>query len=157
MTLTSTADCWPPSPAKPSLPCNPCGPHSNSGGAQRHCGGNSGRNPSSPLPGVSSQRPTKLPGRTSRRSSEAIDGSCAAAGDTAPSSATESRTAKKTLARVEQRLAKVDARIVKVHDQMAAAAADYGRLGELQRDLDALTAEKDELELTWLETAEQAG
>jgi len=78
-------------------------------------------------------------------------------GDDRPSSATEARAAKKTLARVEQQLTKLDGRIAKVHDQMAAAAADYGRLAELQRDLDALAAEKDELELTWLEAAEQAG
>ena len=58
---------------------------------------------------------------------------------------------------MEQQLGKLDGRIAKVHDQMAAAAADYGRLADLQRDLDALTAEKDELEMTWLEAAEQAG
>ena len=78
-------------------------------------------------------------------------------GEARASSATEARAAKKTLARVEQQLGKLDGRIAKVHDQMAAAAADYGRLADLQRDLDALTAEKDELEMTWLEAAEQAG
>ena len=73
------------------------------------------------------------------------------------SSATQARAAKKTLARVEQQLSKLDARIERVHGQMAAAAADHGRLLELQRDLDALTAEKDALELSWLEAAELAG
>ncbi|CAA9318463.1 MAG: Bis-ABC ATPase Uup [uncultured Friedmanniella sp.] len=78
-------------------------------------------------------------------------------GGARPSSATEARAAKKTLARVEQQLTKLDARIARVHDQMAASAADHSRLLDLQRDLDALAAEKDELELTWLEAAELAG
>ena len=73
------------------------------------------------------------------------------------SSATEARQAKKALARVEQQLSKLDARIERLHGQMAEAAADYGRLSTLQRDLDQLAAEKDDLELAWLEAAEQAG
>ena len=40
---------------------------------------------------------------------------------------------------------------------MAAAASDYGRLADLQRDLDAAEAEKEELEMTWLEAAELIG
>ena len=73
------------------------------------------------------------------------------------SSATEARQAKKVLARVEQQLTKLDAKIERLHGQMAEAAADYGRLSTLQRDLDELAAEKDDLELAWLEAAEQAG
>ena len=73
------------------------------------------------------------------------------------SSATEARQAKKTLARVEQQLGKLDDRIARLHQQMAEAASDYGRLSGLQRDLEALGAEKDDLELAWLEAAEQAG
>ncbi|GAA1427918.1 ABC-F family ATP-binding cassette domain-containing protein [Microlunatus lacustris] len=93
-----------------------------------------------------------------RRSASVPTGPTASTdGVTQPSSATEARAAKKTLARVEQQLTKLDGRIARVHDQMAAAAADYGRLADLQRDLDALAAEKDELELAWLEAAEQAG
>ncbi len=71
--------------------------------------------------------------------------------------ATESRQAKKTLARVEQQMAKLDTQIERLHGQMATAASDYARLGELQRDLDGLQAEKDGLELAWLEAAEQVG
>ncbi|WP_375430495.1 ABC-F family ATP-binding cassette domain-containing protein [uncultured Friedmanniella sp.] len=73
------------------------------------------------------------------------------------SSATQSRLAKKTLARVEQQLSKVDVRIARLHTQMAGAASDYSQLGDLQRDLDALVAEKDELELSWMEAAEEVG
>jgi ATPase subunit of ABC transporter with duplicated ATPase domains len=73
------------------------------------------------------------------------------------SSATDARQAKKALARVESQLSKLDARIERLHGQMAEAAADYGRLSTLQRDLDGLAAEKDDLEHAWLEAAEQAG
>ena len=78
-------------------------------------------------------------------------------GGAAASSATEARQAKKTLARVEQQLSKLDDRIARLHRQMAEAASDYGRLGALQRDLDSLQTEHDELELAWLEAAEQVG
>ena len=95
---------------------------------------------------------------TRRRAAAAPPGpATTAATDSRPSSAIETRAAKKTLARVEQQLTKLDGRIARLHDQMAAAAADYGRLAALQRDLDALASEKDELELTWLEAAEQTG
>jgi len=73
------------------------------------------------------------------------------------SAATESRQAKKTLARVEQQLGKLDDRIARLHDQMAASASDYAKLADLQRDLDRLSGEKDDLELAWLEAADQVG
>ncbi len=72
------------------------------------------------------------------------------------SGAAEARQAKKDLARIEQRILKLDKSIARMHTQMAAAASDYGRLAELQRDLDLLIAEKDELELSWLDMAELA-
>jgi ATP-binding cassette subfamily F protein uup len=97
-----------------------------------------------------------------RRTREATSPPLVAAGDTSPrassaSSATEARQAKKALARVEQQLSKVDERIAKLHAQMVDAASDYAKLSGLQRDLDRLGAEKDDLELSWLEAAEQAG
>jgi ABC transport system ATP-binding/permease protein len=94
-----------------------------------------------------------------RRAREATSPPSVAAGDTSAkaSAATEARQAKKTLARVEQQLSKVDDRIAKLHAQMAEAASDYAKLSGLQRDLDRLGAEKDDLELAWLEAAEQAG
>ena len=73
------------------------------------------------------------------------------------STATGTRQAKKTLARVEQQLSKLDDRIARLHDKMADAASDYTALTGLQRDLDRLSAEKDDLELAWLEAAERAG
>jgi ATPase subunit of ABC transporter with duplicated ATPase domains len=94
-----------------------------------------------------------------RRTRAATSPPSVAAGDTSAkaSAATEARQAKKTLARVEQQLGKVDDRIAKLHAQMAEAASDYAKLSGLQRDLDRLGAEKDDLELAWLEAAEQVG
>jgi predicted nucleic acid-binding Zn-ribbon protein len=94
-----------------------------------------------------------------RRTRQATSPTPVGAGDSSAkvSSATEARQAKKTLARVEQQLSKVDDRITRLHAQMAASASDYAQLSDLQRDLDRLSAEKDDLELTWLEAAEQAG
>ena len=59
----------------------------------------------------------------------------------------DSRAGRPTLARVEQQMAKLDTQIERLHGQMATSASDYGRLGDLQRDLDGLQAEKDGLEL----------
>ena len=72
----------------------------------------------------------------------------------APRAPPAPRQAKKDLARLESQLAKVDRRIATLHDQMAAAASDYARLAELQSQLAAETEAKDELELSWLATAE---
>ncbi len=69
-------------------------------------------------------------------------------------SAAEQRQAKKDLARIEQQLTKLSARIDRLHDQMAAAASDYARLGELQAELNEATREHADLEDAWLEGAE---
>jgi ATP-binding cassette subfamily F protein uup len=37
---------------------------------------------------------------------------------------------------------------------MEESATDHGRLGELQAELDTLLAEREQLESSWLETAE---
>ncbi|WP_375423208.1 ABC-F family ATP-binding cassette domain-containing protein [uncultured Friedmanniella sp.] len=94
---------------------------------------------------------------TRRTSAPTAGPGASAAAAAPPSTSTQARQAKKTLARVEQQLGKVDSRIARLHTQMAEAASDYSRLTGLQRDLDALTAEKDGLELTWLEAAEEVG
>ena len=72
-------------------------------------------------------------------------------------SAGEARQARKDLARIESQMSKIEARITKLHDQMAEAAADYGRLADLQRQLTAATDEQAELEEAWLTTAEVLG
>ncbi len=78
-------------------------------------------------------------------------------GVSTPQSAADLRQAKKDLARIESQLAKLDRRIDALHTDMAVAASDYGRLAQLQRELDQIVLDKDELELAWLETAELAG
>jgi hypothetical protein len=40
---------------------------------------------------------------------------------------------------------------------MTAAASDYQQLAELQREMELITASKDDLEHAWLEAAEIAG
>jgi ATP-binding cassette subfamily F protein uup len=74
----------------------------------------------------------------------------------ATSSAT-SRQAKKDLARLEQQIARLDRQLASLHEQMVTAAGDYQRLTELQREIELITASKDELELAWLEAADVAG
>lgn len=74
----------------------------------------------------------------------------------ATSSAT-SRQAKKDLARLEQQIARLDRQLASLHEQMLTAADDYQRLTELQREMESITASKDELELAWLEAADVAG
>ncbi|GAB3698268.1 ABC-F family ATP-binding cassette domain-containing protein [Mariniluteicoccus flavus] len=75
----------------------------------------------------------------------------------AGASPAEVRQAKKDMARAEQQMQKLTARIEKLHAEMADAAADYVKLGELQAKVTELTDEHDELELQWLEAAEIAG
>jgi ATPase subunit of ABC transporter with duplicated ATPase domains len=67
------------------------------------------------------------------------------------------RQARKDLARLEHQIARLDQRIAALHEQMTVAASDYQRLADLQRETDMITANKDELELAWLEAAETAG
>jgi ATP-binding cassette subfamily F protein uup len=63
------------------------------------------------------------------------------------------REARKDLARLERALDRLGEREQGLHEQMAAQATDHVRLGELQTELAALAAERDELEAAWLEAA----
>ena len=62
---------------------------------------------------------------------------------------------RKELARIESQLDKAATRIASLHEQMADAASDYGKLARLQGELDAVQASHDELELAWLAAAEE--
>jgi ATP-binding cassette subfamily F protein uup len=84
------------------------------------------------------------------------DGDSPAAGRAGPDAGAR-REARKELARLERQLTRVQARIADIHGEMAAAARDYVRLGELDATLLALTAERDALETAWLATADLAG
>jgi len=63
------------------------------------------------------------------------------------------REARKELARLERALDRLGDREARLHEQMAAQATDHVRLGELDSELAALAAERDELEAAWLQTA----
>ena len=73
---------------------------------------------------------------------------------TPPPSGAVLRAARKELARLERALEKSASREAQLHDDMAAAATDHGRLGELDAELRALLAEREDLEAAWLEASE---
>ena len=70
-----------------------------------------------------------------------------------PGSADE-REARKTLARLDRRLERIAAQAAELNAAIAEHAHDYTRLAELSAELDTLAAERDALELEWLEAAE---
>ncbi|MBW1604445.1 ABC-F family ATP-binding cassette domain-containing protein [Streptomyces sp. JJ66] len=65
-----------------------------------------------------------------------------------------SRAAQKELQRIERQLDKLGEREGTLHAAMAEHATDFTRVAELDGELRALTEQKDELELRWLELAE---
>jgi ATPase subunit of ABC transporter with duplicated ATPase domains len=67
------------------------------------------------------------------------------------------RQARKDLARLEQQIARLDERLNALQGEMATIASNYERLIELQRDIEALQASKNQLELAWLEAADIVG
>jgi ATP-binding cassette subfamily F protein uup len=64
------------------------------------------------------------------------------------------RAARKEVARLERALDKLTAREADLHEQMAAAATDHGRLRALDTELRALATEREALEAAWLEGSE---
>ncbi len=67
------------------------------------------------------------------------------------------RAARKEVTRVERAMAKLDAREARLHEDMAAAAADHGRLRALNAQLTELVDQREQLESDWLDASEQAG
>lgn len=66
----------------------------------------------------------------------------------------EERAARKALARVDKRLGRIAELEAGLNEQVLSHAQDYEKLAEISRELETLAAEKDELELEWLEAAE---
>ncbi|WP_335940111.1 ATP-binding cassette domain-containing protein [Streptomyces sp. PTD5-9] len=66
------------------------------------------------------------------------------------------RAAKKELQKVERQLDKVAARETALHAQIAEHATDFEKVAKLDAELRELVAERDELEMRWLELAENA-
>jgi ATP-binding cassette subfamily F protein uup len=63
------------------------------------------------------------------------------------------RAASKEIQRLERALARHAERESALHEEMAASATNHGRLSELTAELEAVVAEREELEAAWLETA----
>ncbi len=72
----------------------------------------------------------------------------------APASQATLKAARKELGRTERALEKLTAREAVLHEDMAGAATDHEKLRELQASLTQLTAQRGELEATWLEQSE---
>ncbi|MFE5307545.1 ABC-F family ATP-binding cassette domain-containing protein [Isoptericola sp. NPDC056605] len=85
-------------------------------------------------------------------------GSAARPATTPPgASAAEVRAAKKEISRIERRLARIADEENTLHEQIAADPTDYTAVAALDERLRELGAEKEELEMAWLESAEVAG
>ncbi|SIR77381.1 ABC-F family ATP-binding cassette domain-containing protein [Williamsia sterculiae] len=67
------------------------------------------------------------------------------------------RDAQKSMKRLERRIAKLDVRAGELHEQLAAAASDTGRLRDLDAELTGVVAEKETAEMEWLELADEWG
>jgi ATP-binding cassette subfamily F protein uup len=72
----------------------------------------------------------------------------------ARATARDARTAKKELQRIERRLDRVGDREKELHTGIADHATDFEKVAALDAELRALREERDELELRWLELAE---
>ncbi|GII29893.1 ABC-F family ATP-binding cassette domain-containing protein [Planotetraspora mira] len=70
-------------------------------------------------------------------------------------SAKELRELQKELNRLERQLDKLGEREAKLHAEMATAASDFERLGKLDAELREIGAQKDSVELEWMELAER--
>jgi ATP-binding cassette subfamily F protein uup len=68
----------------------------------------------------------------------------------------DARTARKELLRIERRLDRIGLEERRLHDELAAHAADHVRIMELDATLRSLLAERAELEEQWLVAAEAA-
>jgi ATP-binding cassette subfamily F protein uup len=77
----------------------------------------------------------------------------AASAKARPGSA-EDRAARKVLAKVEKQLERIAAREAELHAEMEANLSDYDLLARVGAQLGDLAAEKEELELEWLEASE---
>jgi ATP-binding cassette subfamily F protein uup len=71
-------------------------------------------------------------------------------------SAADARVAKKELQRIERQLDKVSDKETKLHAQIADNATDFEKVAKLDAELRELAAEREELEMRWLELAEDA-
>ncbi|GAA2961651.1 MULTISPECIES: ABC-F family ATP-binding cassette domain-containing protein [Streptomyces] len=97
--------------------------------------------------------------RRKRMEEEATPASAAGAPKAAPANTVSpqaARAAKKELQKVERQLDKMSTRETELHAQIAAHATDFEKVARLDTELRELVAERDVLEMRWLELAEEA-
>jgi ATP-binding cassette subfamily F protein uup len=87
-----------------------------------------------------------------RRATAATD-AVSPRGASGPTRGAAVRASRRELARLERALQRSSEREAALHEEMAAHASDHVRLGELQRERQALLAQRDELETAWLEAS----
>lgn len=80
-----------------------------------------------------------------------------ATGSGAPKQATVQRAARKELARLERQLQRLADREAELQQQIIQQAADPAVFRELDGELRAVLAAKNDLETRWLEVADAAG
>ena len=81
-------------------------------------------------------------------------GSAPVAAPKAKAGSAEERAARKTLARLDKRLERIAEREAELNVLVLEHASDHQRLAEISAELGELSAEKDEVEMEWLEAAE---
>jgi len=69
-------------------------------------------------------------------------------------SQSEIRQAKKDIARIEKRISKIADEEAKLHQKIADNPTDYNAVAKLDKELQALASEREDLELEWLSAAE---
>jgi ATP-binding cassette subfamily F protein uup len=94
-----------------------------------------------------------------QRMEEAVAERAAAAAPkpaTTEKTAADQRAAKKELQKIERQLDKISEKESKLHAQIADNATDFAKVAELDAQLKDLDREREDLELRWLELAEDA-
>ena len=91
--------------------------------------------------------------RAAREAEAGVGSGRRAGGDTR----SDAKAARKELTRLERRIALLDKRSATLHAALAEHATDHVRVTELDAELRAVVAEKEDAETAWLELAEAAG
>ncbi|MFI8180884.1 ABC-F family ATP-binding cassette domain-containing protein [Actinacidiphila glaucinigra] len=85
----------------------------------------------------------------------AVEAATPAPAPAKPKGGGDSRAAKKELQRIERQLDKIGERESKLHTAIADNATDFEKVAELDLELRSLAAEREELEMRWLELADE--
>ncbi|MFE4538872.1 ABC-F family ATP-binding cassette domain-containing protein [Streptomyces scopuliridis] len=100
--------------------------------------------------------PATAPASAEGRSAGAGAGAGTGGAGTGAVSAKDGRAAKKELQKIERQLDKMSSRETTLHQQIADNATDFEKVAKLDAELRELVGERDELEMRWLELAEDA-